>query len=69
MLDKQIARINAAVDECLERCTKANNPRIELDAFMREEEQAASLKPEELRAVETIVFRILQDREQRGGKP
>ena len=65
MLDDRTARINAAVDQCLERLDRAADPRVELQAFVAEHQ--GMLPEEELRTVETVVFRIILDREQRRG--
>lgn len=65
MLDDRTARINQAVDQCLERLDKNPDPKAELQAFIAE--QQTTLPEEELRTVETVVFRIILDREQRRG--
>jgi hypothetical protein len=65
MLDDRTARINQAVDQCLERLNDSPDPRVELQAFINENKNA--LPEEELRTVETVVFRIILDREQRRG--
>ena len=65
MLDDRTARINQAVDQCLERLDNNSDPRAELRAFIAA--QQGTLPEEELRTVETVVFRIILDREQRRG--
>ena len=65
MLADRTARINAAVDQCLERLDGAADPKTELQAFVAERQ--GTLADEELRTVETVVFRIILDREQRRG--
>jgi hypothetical protein len=65
MLDDRTARINAAVDQCLERLDGTADPKQELQAFVAERQGA--IPDEELRTVETVVFRIILDREQRRG--
>ena len=63
MLDDRTARINQAVDQCLERLDNSPDAKAELQAFIAEHQ--ATLPQEELRTVETVVFRIILDREQR----
>jgi hypothetical protein len=63
MLDDRTARINQTVDKCLERLNSSADPRAELQAFISERQNL--LPEEELRTVETVVFRIILDREQR----
>jgi hypothetical protein len=65
MLDDRTARINQAVDACLERLDNTPDARAELQAFIAERQ--GTLPEEELRTVETVVFRIILDREQRRG--
>jgi hypothetical protein len=65
MLDDRTARINHAVDACLERLDNSSDARAELQAFVAERQ--GTLPEEELRTVETVVFRIILDREQRRG--
>jgi hypothetical protein len=64
MLDKRTTRINQAVDECLGRIARKRDPRAEAQAFIAERQ--ASMDELELHTVETVVFRIIQDREERG---
>jgi len=65
MLEDRTARINQAVDQCLERLDNSPDPRAELRAFINERQ--STLPEEELRTIETVVFRIILDREQRRG--
>jgi hypothetical protein len=65
MLEDRTARINQAVDQCLERLDSNPDPRAELRAFITERQ--SMLPEEELRTIETVVFRIILDREQRRG--
>ena len=56
-------RINAAVDECLARLERLEGkvrPRVELQAYLLERQ--GTLRAEELRTVESMVFRILDRR-------
>jgi hypothetical protein len=57
-----IARVNTAVDECLDRCSKARFPLVVLDAFLMEVQQVGSLSDKEVEAVEEQIRRVLAGR-------
>lgn len=53
-------RINSAIDECLERLERLGgrvDPRTELQAYLLERQ--GTMPAEELRTVESMVFRII----------
>ena len=64
-MSDSLDRINAAIGECLERIERAGKtgPRGEMQAYLLEKQGKLSM--EELRTVESMVFRIIQDRENR----
>ena len=62
-MSESLERINYAIDECLRRLEGAANSRQVLQSFIVECQEA--LAPEELRTVETAVFRVIEDREKR----
>jgi hypothetical protein len=63
MLEERTARINKTVDECLDRISGKLDKRAEALAFIVERQ--GTMPPEELNTVETVVFRLIQDREER----
>ena len=68
-MSASLERINAAIEECLKRIEELEGraqPRGELQAYLLEKQ--GTMPMEELRTVESMVFRIIQDREQRRGK-
>jgi len=55
-----LGRINSAIDECLERLERLErrvDPRTELQAYLLERQ--GTMPAEELRTVESMVFRII----------
>jgi hypothetical protein len=68
-MSDSLDRINAAIDECLERIERLKGkaePRVELQTYLLEKQ--GKLPIEELRTVESMVFRIIHEREQRRDK-
>jgi CheY-like chemotaxis protein len=59
--NKRPPEVSAAIDECLDRCRKAPNAHVALDAYMREAEETGTLSAENLRTVEDVVFDRLRD--------
>jgi len=64
MSDDTTAKINAAVDACLERCTSAQYPRRELELILQEAQDAGELTAEEATIVQEAVKRILLEHPQ-----